>query len=499
MRSRSAKQGFSLIELLVAVSITGVLFAGGLAAYKGIGARQLIKDAGASLQSSLRLYQQKALAGEKPQECAGDDKLLGYKVSYVNDEKKNSYLVEAVCELAKPAGLVISLPEGVEFKSAFVPEVIFFQVLSNHVEGAQTITLTTTDGSTSYQVRVDQSGLISGYLGPDRRSSPGKGSELISGLVYVLGTGAKVDLISGRCKLLSGESEAARPGKNSKVGVGGASFSVNTSGSFLINKLVADYPYSVGLTIGDEENYVCRCPSDCVYNGVYATASDLGFYVEEIGYKSVAGTVSIADNEAQVQMVEGKCQLASGSALMSKPGKGSKVSVGEESTNVSNQGAYAVDGLFKGIAYTVALTIGKPADYGCLCPPDCSYSGIKASAAGIDFYVKEIGNESVGGTVYIVDGEAQVQETEGKCQLTSGTPAAGKPGNGSKVAVGDQVTGVTSQGTYTIANLYKGVSYTAALTIGKPKLYECVCPGGCSYTGISASDSGVDFYVKAVE
>jgi len=50
--------GFTLIEILVTVVISGILFGGGIAAFRGIGARQNLKQAGIEFQSNLRAFQQ---------------------------------------------------------------------------------------------------------------------------------------------------------------------------------------------------------------------------------------------------------------------------------------------------------------------------------------------------------------------------------------------------------------------------------------------------------
>lgn len=151
------KSGFTLIELLIAVTIGGVLIGAALAAYRGMGAKQQVKQAGISFRSDLKSYQQKALAGQKPEECTGS--LDGYQVSGIDS---NSFSVTAVCPAGAPVATEFDLPGEVVFEAAFNPAEIFFPVLAGAVDGAQTIVLT--QGDYSYQVVVEASGVIRGEM-----------------------------------------------------------------------------------------------------------------------------------------------------------------------------------------------------------------------------------------------------------------------------------------------------------------------------------------------
>jgi len=154
--ARSAR-GFTLIELLVAVAIGGILFSGGLAAYRGIGEKQTVKQAGITFQSKLRLWQQKALAGEKPVDCTGT--FEGYEVGY---SSISSYTVTAVCRISDADSNTVNLIEGVSFSSSFSPSIIIFPVLKSELTGAQTITLT--NGTFSYEVEIESTGVIRGEM-----------------------------------------------------------------------------------------------------------------------------------------------------------------------------------------------------------------------------------------------------------------------------------------------------------------------------------------------
>ena len=153
------RRGFTLIELMIAVVLTGLLVNGALVAYRGLGERQKVKQAGMSFQTDLKSYQQKAAAGEKPAVCTDTDRLIGYRVKRINTV---SYSVTADCEVADPLGVTVNLPAGVNFKVG-VSFDLFFPVLSGAVTGATTITLE--NGAYSYLVTIESSGVIRGEVG----------------------------------------------------------------------------------------------------------------------------------------------------------------------------------------------------------------------------------------------------------------------------------------------------------------------------------------------
>jgi len=153
-------RGFSLIELVVVAVISGVLMTGGIAAYRSIGNRQQVKQAGISFQTNLRLFQGKALAGEKPIDCTAANKLSYYKVEYVLE---NKYSVQPICAGKTPTAVSYDLDEGISFNLPWT-EIKFYNQES-HIEGGQTIQLVKTGTiAPYYEVTIDNSGVISGEM-----------------------------------------------------------------------------------------------------------------------------------------------------------------------------------------------------------------------------------------------------------------------------------------------------------------------------------------------
>lgn len=79
----SNQRGFTLIEMLVAVSIMLVIVGGGMAAFSRFNDRVVVTESARSVQSFLRTAQTKARAGDRPNVvCA---KLEGYRVTFVQN------------------------------------------------------------------------------------------------------------------------------------------------------------------------------------------------------------------------------------------------------------------------------------------------------------------------------------------------------------------------------------------------------------------------------
>lgn len=71
------RAGFTLVEILVAVTIFAVLTAGAMVSFRQFTARQQVIESSKDLQQAMRFAQKKARVGEKPSGCST---LQGYAV-----------------------------------------------------------------------------------------------------------------------------------------------------------------------------------------------------------------------------------------------------------------------------------------------------------------------------------------------------------------------------------------------------------------------------------
>jgi Tfp pilus assembly protein PilE len=122
--------GFSLLELLLILSLIALLFSLGIAQYNRFSRSQSLVKAKDELISNLRLTQSKAMIAEKPLEC-GEKELEGHSLEFINDY---SYRIVAVCNCVDcpEVKAAVNFPSGVVKQSG--PDEIFFKVLSRGVE-----------------------------------------------------------------------------------------------------------------------------------------------------------------------------------------------------------------------------------------------------------------------------------------------------------------------------------------------------------------------------
>jgi prepilin-type N-terminal cleavage/methylation domain-containing protein len=126
-----ACKGFTIIELLITISVLALLLTIGLVYYQDFNRRQIINQAAKDLKSNLRLAQSRALAGEKPQGwCGGEgETLAGYRLEFISEI---DYQISAVCSNADiKLTKIVQLPDSVVGPSGAG---VLFRVLAQGAE-----------------------------------------------------------------------------------------------------------------------------------------------------------------------------------------------------------------------------------------------------------------------------------------------------------------------------------------------------------------------------
>lgn len=138
--------GFTIIELLITISIIGLVLTIGLVYYQDFNRRQVVVQAAKDLKSNLRLAQSKALSGEKPGGCSGT--LSGYRVDFT----ANNYTLAAICGDIPFGARTYSFTAGVSKVSG--PNSLLFRVLAGGVDPPGEIVLSGKNYSSKVVVKA---------------------------------------------------------------------------------------------------------------------------------------------------------------------------------------------------------------------------------------------------------------------------------------------------------------------------------------------------------
>lgn len=121
---KKKERGFTLIELLISTGIIGGILTIGLVNYSYANRRQVFRQSMRNILEDLRLAQDKAMSGEKPDGCGGEAPLLGYRVEF----SETGYILKAVCQGVEEIDVkTVELNERIKITDG--PNWVLFKVL----------------------------------------------------------------------------------------------------------------------------------------------------------------------------------------------------------------------------------------------------------------------------------------------------------------------------------------------------------------------------------
>lgn len=153
------KKGYTLIEILVAITIIGLLFSFGYSNFRDFARRQALSGVAKTLQGDIRLAQSKAIAGEKPEQVSGyadvcqpGSVLISHNF-YV--ASSTEYQIQASCTAGVVPTKIVTMPAGISV-SVPVPNPITFKVLGRgtNIESGGNAIVTLTEDATGNQVTI---------------------------------------------------------------------------------------------------------------------------------------------------------------------------------------------------------------------------------------------------------------------------------------------------------------------------------------------------------
>lgn len=148
-------QGFTLIELMVAITVSLFITGAVIVNYNSYNATQALKQAALTVKNDFRLVQSKAASGQKPSGCGT---LVGWNINFA----ASSYSLQANCNNV-PTGTAssINLPPGITFQSVPSTNPITVYVLSHGTNLPSTLTLTLLSSGNQYSVQINPAGDVS--------------------------------------------------------------------------------------------------------------------------------------------------------------------------------------------------------------------------------------------------------------------------------------------------------------------------------------------------
>ena len=117
-------QGYTLVEIMVSLTIIAIIFGTGYAAFREFSRRQVISSVIRELVGNLRLAQSQALAGKKPSTlaCQDPNRLQGYGFRVTS---ANSYRIEAACSGGDEIVKEVTVPSEVDIVAPAQNPIIF--------------------------------------------------------------------------------------------------------------------------------------------------------------------------------------------------------------------------------------------------------------------------------------------------------------------------------------------------------------------------------------
>lgn len=155
---KKIEKAYTLIELLIVIMIMAVLFTIGYVGYRDYARRQVVAGVVKQIQGDLRLTQQMALSGQKPNEkgCADSTGLALDGVYFgITNNPRPLYRIRAVCgndptQVSYPILKEVNLPDGISF-SGINHNPIVFKVLGQgtNITVSETAVITVTQTGTN--------------------------------------------------------------------------------------------------------------------------------------------------------------------------------------------------------------------------------------------------------------------------------------------------------------------------------------------------------------
>ncbi|MBU0619063.1 prepilin-type N-terminal cleavage/methylation domain-containing protein [Patescibacteria group bacterium] len=150
------KKGFSFIELLVTISLMGLILGLVLVNFGGFNKAKLLSTAADQLVVDLRLVASQAASADKPESCKSptDLEFEGYQAEIMS---ATAYQISAVCDGAEYNSVTKELTNGVLFDDTVIGTFFTFYPLD---DGADSVAIILRLDALTQTIQVDEAGVV---------------------------------------------------------------------------------------------------------------------------------------------------------------------------------------------------------------------------------------------------------------------------------------------------------------------------------------------------
>ena len=128
----SYASGYTLIEILVALTIVGLLFSFGFVNFRDFSRRQQLSGIVKQIQGDLRLAEEDAITGQKPSTCGSAKTLESYGFEIILGTE---YKINAYCSANTKITIKdVLLPPGITISTSSMNQFVKFKILGQGID-----------------------------------------------------------------------------------------------------------------------------------------------------------------------------------------------------------------------------------------------------------------------------------------------------------------------------------------------------------------------------
>jgi len=145
------KNGYTLIEILAVLAITGFVFTLGYGGFRTYSQRQQVISIARGISADLRLAKEQGISGTKPADCTGT--FNGYE--FFVDPVNSRYIVNASCINTDSPIKIVDIPAGFTLTPPAMNPILFKPIgVGTNIPEGTSVSIVVTNTSINYSSTV---------------------------------------------------------------------------------------------------------------------------------------------------------------------------------------------------------------------------------------------------------------------------------------------------------------------------------------------------------